>query len=160
MSNQILINKLTKENGKRWFAQLNNILRSNCLKDLVSKVYDKKYKLTEDEDKKQELGLYLINIGLNDADQEYISDCETIKEAIDKLQVVYKKSESTYNLNIKFNKLDWTSDLSAELFIGKLGNLKLRMKNTESNNDNERFILKLLDNLPHFLNQLKIDLPF
>ena len=136
---------LDKTNHDIWLDSLTTCFQAMDLKKLVKKSVgaDDKH-----SDADEGTGLMLIKSTLDDVGKRYIMGVATVHDALTKLRSLYGKDINMYQLETDFGKLSWTSDMSADIFVNNLTDLRLKMKELDSNVSDDRFIRKLIECAP------------
>lgn len=146
------LTELKKSNFNTWKQDLNYLLGAYGIKYVLTRNAGSNDKVKESD---HDLALFTISSSLNQNDKLYIKNCKTAYEAIEKLTALYDKEENMYTLEQVFVNLRWTSGQSAEMFINQLEEIKAKMTQVDPNITEERFVNKLLSELPVSLSQVK-----
>lgn len=147
---------LDKSNYRTWYKQLESILIANGIDSTISKEYEKGRSPTSDERKMQGKALYYIRSSISTQDQLLIINCDTAKEALDTIKISYTKSENLYNLNKELERIKWGID-PVEVFISKINDIRLRMKNLSGTApiEDNLFINKINEQMPKFMSHIQ-----
>jgi hypothetical protein len=111
-------------------------------------------KLNSKDKKKQGKGMGYIISTITEQDQHLILDYNDVKSTVDRLKKLHVRTENLYTLENELTRLEWRGD-TADVFIGKVNQLRNRFKQVEEKTDDMRFVHKILDQMPHFLNSVK-----
>ena len=148
----VLLERLEEGKFGIWFTQIENILGANEVHELIEKEYEDK--LSKEEFTGQSKAKFYVLSALSIQDKEFVNECKTVKEIIDRLKVKYMKPEDMYHLNEEFHSLKWGME-AAEVFIAKMNDIKTRMKKLDKDLKDDNFFYKLIDQVPHFLSITK-----
>lgn len=138
-----------------WFKTIRNAFRSAGIYYLINDQRDLNASIRV-KDADQGTGLMIITNSLDDIGQQYIVECETVKEALDKLKPLYSKEDTVISLNNEFQALKWKSQ-SAQIFINELNSIRLRLQAIDPNANNDRFVAKLMSEIPEMIKYVKRD---
>ena len=135
-----------------WYKSIKNAFRASGIMYLIDG--EESNAETNVKATAQGIGLMIITNSLSDVGQRYILECETVKEALAKLEPLYSKEDTLISLNKEFNNLQWRSQ-SAEIYINDLNSVKLRMEALDIDLKLDRFTAKLLNEIPDCIEYVK-----
>lgn len=141
------IPNLTNSNFNLWLDSLTTCFQALELKKLLGKSTTP----TEQHSDADEGKGLMIKSTLDDTGRRFIIGVDTVYKAVDKLRGLYGRDETLYQLEGEFNAERWRPDDSAEIFINRLTDLRIRMKTLDVNITDERFIRKLIEQAPNSL---------
>lgn len=81
---------------------------------------------------------------------------EELDKRIDMLKNSYQKSTSQLSLIKELSNLKWGKD-TTELFISKVSDIRMKMKNANDKIGDEQFISKIIEEMPRFMSLLQTE---
>ena len=144
------------QNEEIAYCELLHLLPSELPNQFLNELIEKKYEdeLSKEEFTGQSKAKFYVLSALSIQDKEFVNECKTVKEIIDRLKVKYMKPEDMYHLSEESNSLKWGTE-AAEVFIAKMNDIKTRMKKLDKDLKDDNFFYKLIDQVPHFLSITK-----
>lgn len=153
---------LNKDNFDIWYFQLESMLAQQkagyvlecasieAARDLLRTVPNK-------WNEHQGLAKSLFSQTLTLDDLRYIMDGGTASEMVGKLRRRYARGITSYQVNQDLSDLKWSRIEKADQFINKLNKIIHQFRSLNLPVDHTRFIQKLIEQIPSFMNDLKQD---
>ena len=148
------LTKLDRSNFDVWMSQADDLLQANGLDALITTNYAFDHKITAIEKKNQAKGRLLLRSTLEDSDKELVAGCATVKAIIDLLRSAYDGFQNIHSLNTNFDVLKW-GESTAEQFITRLTEIKLKMFQINHIDESNRFVHKIITEMPDSLEATK-----
>ena len=139
---------LTNSNFDLWLDSLTTCFQALELKKLLKESTKPNERHSDADEGK---GLMIIKSTLDDTGRRFIIGVDTVYKAVEKLRGLYGRDETLYQLEGEFNAERWRSDESAEIFVNRLADLRIRMRTLDANITDDRFIRKLIEQAPDSL---------
>lgn len=146
--------KLTRSNFDLWYFGLQCHLEAKKCAYIITQQESKSKIWTEH----QGVGKSYLTRTVNHDDLNYIITCDNVYDMVQKLKRRYHRGLNAYQVNQQFSKLRWTRAEKADQFITSLNRIRNMFSELKLDIDEARFVQKLVDEIPSFLNDLKNDL--
>lgn len=143
----VLIKQLNQDNYDNWFKLIKCIFMKKKLTDLLQKA-------SNELDKEGDAMTCILNTLSND-DQRMVNGCEDTVSMITMIKSKYQDKLDEYSLTDELTNLKWTRTMSADEYISKLNVIRQKFKQLDSKCTDDRFIQKLIYDMPSCLTSLK-----